>query len=77
MHSPGYGEDQHPVQFLRLIGQEPRPPWFIEYSGQLGLNLKTPESRDQPEGCALHTEDKVNRLEKQLKKSRKECKYKS
>lgn len=76
MHGPGYGEDQHPVQFLWLIGQEPRPPWFIEYSGQLGLNLKTPESCDQPEGRALHTEDKVNRLERQLKESRKECKYK-
>lgn len=67
MHGPGYGENQHHAQFLQLIGQEPWHPWFIEYPEQLGLNLKTPESRDQPEGCALHTENKVNRPERQLK----------
>lgn len=50
----GQGEDQGSVQLLRL-GRQNRLG-VVEEAGELWLHFRTPQSCDQPQGCALNTE---------------------
>ena len=58
MHGSSQGQDESSVQFLGVTWQQHHGLGLIEDAGQLGLHLRTAQTHDQPQCCALHTAGK-------------------